>query len=290
VTGVERETSAGQPAGALRWSPTWTVRAIDASQLEISAGADESYVVDGLDRATMAAVEGWQEGAPVCPSGPSEAAVADHLTLLGALIADLAPTAAVAVAGSGPVAAAVVSAIELGVDPGLPGGFGVCLGQRRPPVEGAPPTGADLTVVVAESATRPAAPATTHLWVDATGHHTVVLGPLVVPGYTACRRCLDTRLARRWRPPAVPPQPKITGATAVVGQLVAIQVELALRGASPLANATIAWDLAAGTCTRDDLLKVPGCDQCRSWLEPGPATAAATGTIPAGRTGSEPAG
>jgi bacteriocin biosynthesis cyclodehydratase domain-containing protein len=125
--------------------------------------------------------------------------------------------------------------------------------------------GATLTVVVAESPVRPAAPIGTHLWVDATGHHTVVIGPLVIPGFTACDRCLDRRLARRWPPPAIPQQPKVASAPAVIAQLVSIQVELILAGTSRLANATIAWDLANGSCQRDDLLKVPGCDQCLMW-------------------------
>ena len=54
----------------------------------------------------------------------------------------------------------------------------------------------------------------------------------------------------------------MTQRPAVVAELLAVHVRLALAGRSPLVNATIAWDLEQGSCDRQSVFKVPGCATC----------------------------
>lgn len=105
-------------------------------------------------------------------------------------------------------------------------------------------------------------PGRLHLGVDLSLHHTVVLGPLVIPGASACLACLDARIARRWPPPAVPAEPAVRRLLPVVAALLDVQLELIARGASPLVNATMSWNLETGTTDRQSLYKLAGCGRC----------------------------
>jgi hypothetical protein len=49
---------------------------------------------------------------------------------------------------------------------------------------------------------------------------------------------------------------------AVAAALLRVHADLIARGASPLVNATIAWDLERGTTDRQSLYKQPGCARC----------------------------
>ena len=148
---------------------------------------------------------------------------------------------------------------------------------------GSPSTpGAGLAVVVRAGHPWPQPPAGVHIGLDVSLHHTVVLGPLVVPGVTACIACAEQRAVRRWGEPAIPPTPAVTRHVAAVADLLAIQVELMVAGTSPLVNATIAWDLEHGTCDRQSVYKLVGCSTCD--------VAPATGRVTLPWLAAEPAG
>ena len=238
----------------LVWSRAWAIDRCD-DRLTISAGADLSYEIDGLGEATVAEVASWSRGGQVSPSTDQAGGVADRLVHLGVLVLHGDTTAAVRVEGDGPVAIAVSATLD-DWQPRQP---------PRSPTD--PPPLRSLTVSVSESPQSfEEPPHRPHLLVDATGHHTVVIGPLVIPGFTACGECLRIRTSRRWPAPIIAPEPAVTRAPTVVAQLVAIQVERSHEGEGPI-NATIAWNLATGAVKRDDLLRVPGCASCARWRQ-----------------------
>ena len=232
----------------MKWNSAWALCSPEPGRLLISAGADEAYEIDGLEPSTIATARAWSRGSDVSAGGSglleAEAqGLADHLVSLGALVSATGSTEPLVVLGEGPVACEIRSSN--------------------------PMTSTDLTLIVAEGPgaidnAEVSPPTGPHLLVDATGHHTVVLGPYVIPGFTACVECLALRSLRRWPKPVVSTAPQVARAPAVIAQLVAVQVLEIERFASQLVNATAAWDLSTGTCQRDDLLKVPNCSRCRS--------------------------
>lgn len=233
----------------LRWSPRWraTRRGHD---LELSAGADETFDVDGLTPTTVTAVLSWRSGRPE-PADDEQRRLLDRLVELGALV----PEAPVR---HGPV-------ITTG---------GAAADRLAAELEGTPPptSAVDCVLVVRTAEEWPDAPADRlHLGVDLSLHHHVVLGPLVIPGVSTCLRCLATRQRIRWGRSPVSAEPAITAHLPVVAHLVGIQLDLLAAGRSSLVNATIAWDLEQGTCDRQSVYKVPECAWC-DHTQPGTVT------------------
>ena len=104
-----------------------------------------------------------------------------------------------------------------------------------------------------------------HLGVDLTHNHTLVLGPLVVPGLSSCLSCLQRQTERHWGTDDIPPQPRVGRWTEVLAELLAIQIQLATSGERPLVNATVAWDLNGGSTEREQLFRAPDCGgPCRA--------------------------
>lgn len=265
-------TRRGEPVVAadersgLRWSPAWVLEppgepvataAVDAALVDtalvFSAGADRRVAIDGVDADQRAEVERWQAAGAVPRrrvGGQAEARLIDRLVELGV---------AVPVVRAGPP---TVLADDARVAADLSG-----LLTERGAVE--------LAVSVRTGRAWPAVPGgRLHLGVDLSLHHTIVLGPLVAPGASACLGCLDARVARRWPPPPVPPQPAVGRHLAVVASLLDIQLGLVAAGTSPLVNATIAWNVETGATDRQALYKVAGCTRCdigqRIPPDPGP--------------------
>jgi bacteriocin biosynthesis cyclodehydratase domain-containing protein len=227
----------------------------------LSAGADRRVAIDGVAAAQRAAVERWSTGAAVtagtpggdrgsdCDSdcggveepGSRHQAVArllDRLVELGVVVPSTAPGPPTVVAD----------------DPVTAGALGDLL------TEGG---AAGMLVLVRTGARWPTVPpGRLHLGVDLSLHHTVVLGPLVIPGASACLACLDARVARRWSAPTVPAEPAVRRRLPVVAALLDIQLALVAAGTSPLVNATIAWNLETGTTDRQSLYKLAGCPHC----------------------------
>lgn len=218
------------------WSTHWRCEISDVDAV-LSAGADRRMALHGLDDELRTTLERWSTMGTSVEIRPHEQRLADRLVEIGALV-DPAP----------------VCGLEFFGDPAFTDKLGAALEVQ--------PTSGGLGVLVRTGADWPTAPVGPHLAVDCSHHHTLVLGPYVMPGLTSCTSCLQTRMARRW--PAVAPAdaPAIQRHVHLIAELLGLQVELIGRNASPLVNATVAWDLEQGTTDRQTLLKSPGCATC----------------------------
>lgn len=241
----------------LRWDEAWCVQRASAGELVICAGADRRLAADGLANATIETAEAWAAGGRIAGDGGGEVSrLLDRLTALGV----------VRLAGT------VRSSVELVGVGGRPGDTGVVtafaaeLRRHDIAVAASGPRGViglpPPLMVALRLGPGAVDVATTHLVVDLRLHHTVVIGPLVVPGVTACAGCLDRRVARRWAEPPLPARPAVQTLLPAVTALTAVQIRLAVEGTSSLANATATWDLEQATCTREPLWKTPGCPRC----------------------------
>lgn len=134
----------------------------------------------------------------------------------------------------------------------------------------APPDQADLLVVVrhtssqAETVRRALTLERPHLYIDLAFHHTLSIGPLVIPHETPCIACLHGRLRERWgervpveRPEAWQEYP------GVISALVFCEIERIIRGDTSLVGWTFAWNLAERDILKEKLLTAPLCDYCR---------------------------
>ena len=297
---VPAPASAPGAGPALRWSPAWALEPAGAeadlalgrdTTVVLSAGADRRVAIDGVDAAQRAAVERWSAGVAVAvtagahdggrdrdrghghghshgdsgqgdgdddwdtdcagrgrdsgdgvdQAGSRHQAVArllDRLVELGVVVPRTAPGPPTVVADD-PVTAGALGDL---LTEGGAGGMLVLVrtGARWPEVP----------------------PGRLHLGVDLSLHHTVILGPLVIPGASACLACLDARVARRWSAPIVPPEPAVRRRLPAVAALLDVQLALVAARTSPLVNATVAWNLETGTTDRQSLYKLAGCPHC----------------------------
>ena len=245
------------PAGerpALRWSPAWALEPsahvtpapgslapVPAgvrrdTTVVLSAGADRRVAIDGVGDDERAAVERWATGDAITTETAPR--LLDRLVELGVVVPHPPPGPPTVVAGDPATAADLAGHLTEG-------------------------GGAGLLVVVRTADVWPTVPpGRLHLGVDLSLHHTVVLGPLVAPGVSACLACLDARAARRWPKPTVPAEPAVRRRLAVVAALVDVQLGLVVAGTSPLVNATMAWNLETGATDRQSLYKLAGCPRC----------------------------
>jgi bacteriocin biosynthesis cyclodehydratase domain-containing protein len=103
---------------------------------------------------------------------------------------------------------------------------------------------------------------TPHLIIDATFHHTICVGPLVVPGTTACLNCLVTRLRGRWGEPEVALKPLAGAAETLVQGLVEQAVHDWFAGTSTLCTRSVRFDLLDWSTQSDVLVRTPNCLRC----------------------------
>lgn len=234
---------------AVRWSPAWFVE--NSSTLVLSAGSDRRLALPGLSEALRSTLTAWSTSTSafaVNQLATDERLLLDRLVDVGAVV-PANDTRTVFVAGDG---ADWLSAL-------LPGnGISVVTSAE-----------CDSTVLMRGRNGWPDLPSGPHLGVDCMTHHTLVLGPFVLPGLSACTACLDVRTARRWTNVDPSPAPMMSRWHNVIAELVTIQLDLAVRNSSQLVNATIAWDLERGTVDRQTLLKSPGCSYCESGVSSG---------------------
>ncbi len=232
----------------LAWSPHWIVESTADSTLIASAGADRRIAIDGADATTLRAVSHWERAGEIEPSSDTERRMLDRLVELGA-VSPIVPNkhlVGLIRSAAGATVADLLAASLADHDVVARSEHGAYA----------------LSLVVRSSRQWPPVRAGAHLGVDLTLHHTVVLGPLVVPGATACLQCAQTRAANRWGEPPIAETPRMTTYLAAVAALLVVQIELASQGISPLVNATIAWDLERGTTDRQSVYKLPGCEVC----------------------------
>lgn len=248
-----------------RIASSWSLRQ-EGSTLIVDGGADARFAID-LE-------PGWQSGLPARTSAasfsrsglsPQDAGILDQLVTGGiaqpvlpgisgrlrvALLGDSLPAA--------PDAGDPVRLVDSSQQHDL-----VLLSRTRTTLR-------DLLVRVDYPAiTKP------HLLVDAAYHHTLSVGPLVIPGETACAACLQGRVTARWGDDPPPPSPRVLEAyPGMVREIVAMELRRIAEGDTSLVNATVAWNLNSREVTRHPLLTLPACPVC-SALHPTP-----TGRLP----------
>lgn len=109
-----------------------------------------------------------------------------------------------------------------------------------------------------------------HLYADISFHHTVSLGPLVIPHETPCIGCLLGRVRERWGDHQPAPEPAVvTDFGPLVAALVSTEVERCLDGDTSLVGRTVAWDLQQRRVISERLLTVPVCPYCSDFDNPG---------------------
>lgn len=133
------------------------------------------------------------------------------------------------------------------------------------------PAGDEMTVVVrtggsllelceklsAQSRARP------HLFVDLAQHHTVSIGPLVVPGDTACLACFAGRVAISWGDATAPVHPGIVRRHLVAATaLAASEVRSIADGDLTLAGASFWFDFEERSSGTERVFKLPWCPYC----------------------------
>ncbi len=101
-----------------------------------------------------------------------------------------------------------------------------------------------------------------HLLLDLAYHHRVSIGPLVVPGASACLGCLALRVTRRWgdRPP--PDVPRGVADPALPAAMVAHVVRRVGTGSLTLLERVVTCDLDDLTTTTEHVLPSAGCSIC----------------------------
>lgn len=250
LEGADRPTNSSV-VGALTWNPAWVAQPLGPTSVGLSAGADRQVVLDGLG---CSDVDGVLEASDGDESRTLSASLTARLVDLGVLGLDVSTAGdlvgvTVEFISKHPSADALVDALAQRRSTVAVGRSGLLVTVRCGP-ESAPCSSTD------QQASRP------RLVVDVGAEHTVVFGPLVVPGASACEECLDRRIARRWPTPPQPDRPGVAQHVDLIAALLDRHIELAMRASSPLVNHTIAADLDTMTARRDSLLMSPGCSTC----------------------------
>jgi hypothetical protein len=101
-----------------------------------------------------------------------------------------------------------------------------------------------------------------HVLLDLAFHHTIALGPLVVPGAGSCLECLARRAGHRWGDPKPPPAPKAAANPDLPISLTAHALRELGDGSLALLQRTIAYDLRTLTMTAEDVLPSADCETC----------------------------
>ncbi|WP_195909037.1 TOMM precursor leader peptide-binding protein [Microlunatus sp. Gsoil 973] len=232
-----------------------------------TAGADETWVVDDVAGRVVAELAAcWSDRPPTFDQLSRAAALAvEQLRPVGVFgppnTLPATPQIAIRFCGD-PVPVFTETLTALNHDQGWPEPLTDDIGT------------ADLEVVVRSSGTLVEAAELggpllhenrIHLLCDLAAASTIAVGPLVVPGHTACLGCLTGRIANRWGDPPTPDRPGATGrtgATTAAG-IVARQLQLAVEESRfPLIDATVAVDLDTLQANHSPCLTLPRCPYC----------------------------
>ncbi len=247
-------------SGLLVADPAWRAQ-VRAEGLVVFAGADLVYLVPDVPRSDAEEVAALFGAGPVDPGrlAPSARALLPQLQSLGALRPAALPQAAAPRALR--VATQVLGDPTPALRAALAAAFAPVTAPDEPDVLLLVRTTARLAEVAALGDALVRA-GRTHLLLDLAHHHTAALGPLVVPGASACLGCLVQRAGQRWGDPPPPPEP---GAAADPGLPVALAAH-AVRdlgsGSLALLQRTVAHDLRALTATAEDVLPSADCASC----------------------------
>lgn len=237
--------------------PAWRVEANEQG-LVLTAGADQSYLVPGLSGAHVVLLGRLfdQHGAFEPKGLPHEVRmVLPQLRSLGALRPESLPVPArpqrlrVGVRVLGEATGALLAALE------------EQFGEAHD---------AELHLVVRTTATlremmteaEVLAPLGAHLLLDLGYHHTVSLGPLVVPGQSACLACMAVRLGRRWGDPPPPTRPKSLERPELAIALAVHAINGIGAGSLALLDRIVSYHLDELTGTAEHVLPAAGCPVC----------------------------
>ena len=221
----------------LQWSPAWHFSADPTPVL--SAGPDLSFDLEGLDAGSLDALLQWSRGGCTVDDRDGQTELRSMLVGFGASTPLVDDPIGISLQGDAPAAVRDILLDHCALaDPADP---------------------AAVELLFRTAAAWPTPSHRVHLGIDLTHHHTLVLGPLVVPGVTSCLSCLDRLVTRRWGADIVADRPTVTRWHAVIAELVIIQLDGLRGGATGLVNATAAWNLADGTVEREALLRAPDC-------------------------------
>lgn len=256
--------------------PGWRLSDQDGYLVAI-AGADEVWVVDDVPGSVAAELAGcWSDQPPTPEQLSAQALLAvDQLRPLGVFGAAGSPTGRIGIGlrwADEPLPELTGALADLCAEHGWP--MPVELADDRGGGAGDHDgTGCDIEIVVRTSATMidTAARAAVglaadrlQLLCDLASARTIALGPLVVPGHTACIGCLAGRVSQRWGDPQPPARPGATGPVGVrvAAGLIMQQLTDAVSGRCRLIDATVALDLESLRSQRSPCLRSAACPHC----------------------------
>ncbi|WP_199431883.1 hypothetical protein [Qaidamihabitans albus] len=254
--------------------PGWRAQANDDG-LVLYAGADLNYLVPDLSPAHTQALVAWFEAAT---AGPVDAA--DLPGELAAVVRQLRSLGAVRPAALPTPERPRVLGVDVRTVGSTPAALTTALHETFPPRVHADTAEPDLLLVVrttetlrelAELAGELAEPPVPHLLLDLAYHHTVVLGPLVVPGASACLACLAVRTGRRWGDPPPPQRPVTAEQPELPLALAAHAIRRLGAGSLALLERTVSMHAEELTSTAENVLPAADCPVCPG-LPTGPAT------------------
>lgn len=102
-----------------------------------------------------------------------------------------------------------------------------------------------------------------HLFIDLGFEHSISLGPLVIPGQSACVSCFIGRLTPYWGDAEPPHKPAIQQSTALIASLVSLEVKKILNTHSrELVNHSVAYDFDNYSVKKSSIYKLPRCPVC----------------------------
>jgi bacteriocin biosynthesis cyclodehydratase domain-containing protein len=236
-------------------SPAWRLEVVD-DFLVVNGGADEVYVVDEAPAHACAKL--------IAVCNAREARQWQQDPVLGAAIRQLRRLGALVPIGSTTIRRPALVIRWAGQPlPVLPNALQAhgwtCLSE--PDADGNA-----LTLIVRTTASwsdllanYQAAPLNrTHVLLDLAYHHTVGMGPLVVPGQTACLACMGHRVMRRWGDLPGPEQPAMAQRAAGVAALLADAAVLGPR----LVERAFTLDLRSLQMHSSQVFVLPDCPVC----------------------------
>jgi len=255
IVAASTTVDTSRPAG-FEASSEWTAGYTD-DNLILSGGADQIFAVQGVDPATAAEICGlWSGGAqPTSRRGLEIAAQMADLGIVRRTLAAAVPFR-IAVTGSSELSTAVQTILANR------------LGARITGDE------ADLSIFVRTGGRLVdlypdgLLPSSPHVLIDAAYHHTFSIGPLVVPGDTACLACLAGRVGHRWGDPPAPQRPSVQRNVALLAEIASLEVGRIAAGDLSLAGKTVAYDFERRRVITGSVYKLPWCPVCGEGGEP----------------------